>query len=218
MHFLACLAVPNWDSDSEGECADDLPFVVNKIIAKYGLEYVKNSLISEISSFVEKKIVSDKLEEAFYVLDLGPVFRRWGTWMRLMPRVKPFYAVKCNPNPAILGLLASLGTGFDCASSRELDMVASLGIDVSKRVIFANPCKMPAHIRHARKLGLPVTSVSFLSSCCSGCKWSTFDTESELVKIKQLYPEMELVLRIRADDPAPGTSDSFHYLCQMRQF
>lgn len=106
--------------------------------------------------------------------------------MRLMPRVKPHYAVKCNPNPAILGLLAALGTGFDCASSKEIDMVAALGVDVSKRVIFANPCKMPGHIRHARRLG---------------CKLTTFDTESELHKILQMYPDMDLVLRIRADDP-----------------
>lgn len=35
---------------------------------------------------------------------------------------KPHYAVKCNPNPAILGLLAALGAGFDCASAKELDI------------------------------------------------------------------------------------------------
>ncbi len=33
-----------------------------------------------------------------------------------MPRVTPFYAVKCNPEPGVLRLLNSLGTGFDCAS------------------------------------------------------------------------------------------------------
>ena len=35
----------------------------------------------------------------------------------------------------------------------------------------------------------------------SGCNLSTFDTESELHKIKELFPESNLVLRIRADDP-----------------
>lgn len=115
---------------------------------------MKNSLVTEISDYVENKIMTDKIEEAFYVVDLGPVFRRWGTWMRMMPRVKPFYAVKCNPNPAILGLLAALGTGFDCASAREIDMVAAHGVDCAKRVIYANPCKMPAHIRHAKAIGV----------------------------------------------------------------
>lgn len=40
-----------------------------------------------------------------------------------LPRVKPHYAVKCNPDPAMLSLLASLGTGFDCASPAEIEMV-----------------------------------------------------------------------------------------------
>lgn len=176
----------DWDSDSDGDSTDELPYVINEIIAKHGLPFVKTSVVSDVCRFIESKIDTDKLEEAFYVIDLRPVFRRWLTWMQLMPRVKPHYAVKCNPNPAILGLLAALGAGFDCASAKELDIVSSLGVDVSKRVIFANPCKLPGHIRHAFSVG---------------CYLTTFDTESELWKIKQLYPTMELVLRIRADDP-----------------
>jgi len=34
----------------------------------------------------------------------------------LLPRVEPFYAVKANPNPAVIKLLAEHGCGFDCAS------------------------------------------------------------------------------------------------------
>ena len=118
---------------------------------------IKNNLVSEIGEFARGKILADELEEAFYVVDLGPVYRRWGTWMRMMPRFKPHYAVKCNPNPVILALLASLDTGFDCASAKEIDLVAALGVDVSSWVIFANPCKMPAHIRHAKFVGCNLT-------------------------------------------------------------
>lgn len=177
-----------YDSDSNSETGSDLglPFVINELIKQYSGSYVKNSLISEVSEFARSRILNDQLEEAFYVVDLGPVYRRWGTWMRVMPRVKPFYAVKCNPNPVILALLAALGTGFDCASAKEIDLVAALGVDVSTRVIYANPCKMPAHLRHAKRLG---------------CNLTTFDTKSELHKIKSLHPDMDIVLRIRADDP-----------------
>ena len=75
--------------------------------------------------------------------------------MQLMPRVKPHYAVKCNPIQPILGLVftAALGIGFDCASAKELDFVTSLEVDVAKRVPFANPCTMAGHIRHAHRLG-----------------------------------------------------------------
>lgn len=37
-------------------------------------------------------------------------------WKKGLPRVTPFYAVKCNDSWPILKTLASLGTGFDCAS------------------------------------------------------------------------------------------------------
>jgi hypothetical protein len=55
-------------------------------------------------------------------------------------------AVKCNPEPLMLGMLAALGAGFDCASVMELQAVQDLGVD-QERVIFANPCKMPADFR-----------------------------------------------------------------------
>lgn len=54
------------------------------------------------------------------------------------------------------------------------------------QVIFAHPCKRPCDLRYARDTGVPLT---------------TFDTESELTKIAGAYPGIQLVLRIRCDDP-----------------
>lgn len=54
--------------------------------------------------------------DAFYVCDLGDVLKKHLRWMRALPRVTPFYAVKCNDSLSVLRTLASLGTGFDCAS------------------------------------------------------------------------------------------------------
>lgn len=102
-----------------------------------------------------------------------------------MPSVMPFYAVKCYPEPAILRLLAALGTGFDCASKGEVEMMLKLGVHPS-RIIFAHPCKRPCDIRYAREHGVEFT---------------TFDTESELTKIANYNPGFKCVLRIRADDP-----------------
>jgi len=100
--------------------------------------------------------------------------------------VKPFYAVKCNPDARIIRLLADCGCNFDCASKGEIDLVRALGVDLGDRVIYANPCKLPTQMRYARAVGVKMT---------------TFDTESELHKFKKNWPEAELVLRIRADDP-----------------
>ena len=37
-------------------------------------------------------------------------------WVEVLPAVEPFYAIKSNPDPALLKMLGALGTGFDCAS------------------------------------------------------------------------------------------------------
>lgn len=59
--------------------------------------------------------------EPFYVIDLEPVVSLYQTWKTSLPCVEPHYAVKCNPNPALLRVLNGLGAGFDCASSDEID-------------------------------------------------------------------------------------------------
>lgn len=61
--------------------------------------------------------------------------------------VEPFYAVKCNPDPVIVRLLAALGCGFDCATKGEIDLVLNgLGEDLSfsalgltDKIVYANP-------------------------------------------------------------------------------
>lgn len=93
-------------------------------------------------------------------------------------------AVKANPDPYVLRLLAALGTGFDCASLNEINMVADLGVD-PERVIFANPCKPTSFVRHASRMGVDMT---------------TFDNADELYKIARVHPKAKLVLRILTDD------------------
>lgn len=125
------------------------------------------------------------LEDTTYVYDLGNTVRLFRSWRAAMPRVAPFYAVKCNPEPAILRLLAALGAGFDCASKAELEAVLSLGVSPD-RVIFAHPCKRLAELRYAADVGVGLT---------------TFDTEGELAKVAAAYPGVGLVMRVRCDDP-----------------
>lgn len=125
-------------------------------------------------------------EDAFFVADLGDVYRQHMRWKNNLSRVKPFYAVKCNPDPEVIRLLASLGTGFDCASKAEIDLVLGLGVDAS-RIIYAQPCKTKSYLRHAER---------------EDVKQMTFDNADELHKIKKHFPGAELVLRILTDDSA----------------
>ncbi|KAH6673179.1 putative ornithine decarboxylase [Halenospora varia] len=123
-------------------------------------------------------------EDTFFVADLGEVYRQHMRWKLNLPRVKPFYAVKCNPDHEVIRLLAELGTGFDCASKAEIEQVLKMGVDPS-RIIYAQPCKTNSYVRYAASQGV---------------KQMTFDNTDELYKIKKLFPNAELFLRISTDD------------------
>uniref|UniRef100_A0A672HSL2 ornithine decarboxylase n=1 Tax=Salarias fasciatus TaxID=181472 RepID=A0A672HSL2_SALFA len=105
-------------------------------------------------------------------------------WTTNLPRVQPFYAVKCNNTPAVLWLLSALGSGFDCASKGEIDLALSLGVTPDK-IIYAHPTKPSYHIRYA---------------CSQGVDTMTFDNEEELLKISSFHAHAKLVLRIAVDD------------------
>lgn len=123
-------------------------------------------------------------EDAFYVADMGEVYRQHMRWKMNLGRVKPFYAVKCNPDPEVLRLMAQLGNGFDCASKSEIDLALQTGIDPS-RIIYAQPCKTKSYLRYASQVGV---------------KQMTFDNADELYKIKAHFPDADLYLRILTDD------------------
>ncbi|KAJ3124116.1 hypothetical protein HK098_001385 [Nowakowskiella sp. JEL0407] len=159
------------------------PLFKSKIFdhASLGKRSVADILEDRVSS---PDFVDGDTEDAFFVADLGQVVRQFQQWKRLLPRVEPFYAVKCNPDPMVLQTLNNLGTGFDCASKAEIQAILDQGIDPS-RIIYANPCKQSSHIRYA---------------ATKGVNHMTFDNVDELHKIKKIYPDAKLVLRILADD------------------
>ncbi|MCJ1462928.1 hypothetical protein MMC07_001532 [Pseudocyphellaria aurata] len=134
-------------------------------------------------------------EDSFFVADLDDVYRQHLRWKKNLKRVTPYYAVKCNPDPGVLRLLAALGIGFDCASKNEIEQILKLGVDPSK-IIYANPCKTKSYIRYARQ---------------EGVKQTTFDSVDELYKIKALYPDAELFLRISTDDASSLCSFSVKF-------
>lgn len=132
-----------------------------------------------------KIIKEKKIEKIIYVCDLGEVQRLYHAWSKTLPRVVPFYAVKCHPNPALVSKLGSLGVGFDCASANEIEQIVDIGISPD-RIIYANPSKIPADLRYASKIKVQV---------------ATYDTVFELDKVAKFYPELQMILRIRTDDP-----------------
>jgi ornithine decarboxylase len=125
-------------------------------------------------------------KDAFYTVDLEDVYNKHINWLTLLPRVNPYYAVKCNTDPMLLKLLAFLGTGFDCASKNEIKMMLDMGVR-PERIIFANPCKQASHVEYAFKTGVD---------------YMTFDNVDELYKIKKYHSstKAKCVLRIATND------------------
>jgi len=138
-----------------------------------------------IPDIIKEKIRTEEIDEGpFYISDLGVLLVKYEQWTRLLPRVEPFYALKCNPDVHILKALKACGTGFDCASKEEISKVRALGVEADK-IIMANPCKPVSHLKYAKS---------------EGVKMMTFDNSEELRKIKRTHPDAELVLRILPDD------------------
>jgi ornithine decarboxylase len=84
--------------------------------------------------------------DAFYVVDLAEVAYKHREWTSQLPRVRPFFAVKCNDDALIVKTLSALGTGFDCATKGEISMALRQGVR-PEDIIFAHPAKQPSHIR-----------------------------------------------------------------------
>ncbi|CAG2180458.1 unnamed protein product, partial [Oppiella nova] len=124
------------------------------------------------------------LDEPFYVVDVEDIIEKHRKLVECIPRVQPYYAVKCNPSPVVLQLLAGLGVGFDCASKGEIERILSIGVPAN-RIIYANTCKSCSYIQYAEEVGV---------------NQMTFDNEHELYKVRQLHPGAEMLLRIRVDD------------------
>ncbi|WKY11789.1 hypothetical protein Q1695_003394 [Nippostrongylus brasiliensis] len=127
----------------------------------------------------------DESDNAFMVVDLDVVFERFELWKRELPMVEPFYAVKCNTDRVLVRTLAALGTGFDCASREEIDIVMDMGVSPD-RIIYANPCKTRSFITHAMERNVTMM---------------TFDNVEELTKVARLHPDAEMILRIAVSDP-----------------
>ncbi|XP_006886477.1 PREDICTED: arginine decarboxylase isoform X2 [Elephantulus edwardii] len=121
---------------------------------------------------------------AFFVADLGAIVRKHFSFLKCLPRVRPFYAVKCNSSLGVLKALAELGLGFSCANKAEMELVQQIGIPASK-IIYTNPCKQIAQIKYAAKHGVQLLS---------------FDNEMELAKVAKSHPSARLVLGIATDD------------------
>jgi ornithine decarboxylase len=92
------------------------------------------------------------------VLDLEVVRDNYAKFARALPNTRVFYAVKANPAPEVLRLLARLGSCFDAASVVEIELVLAAGA-TADRISFGNTIKKERDVVRALELGVRLFAV-----------------------------------------------------------
>ncbi|MBB4004914.1 MAG: ornithine/lysine decarboxylase [Aurantimonas endophytica] len=92
------------------------------------------------------------------VVDLDIVENNFHAFRKALPDSAIFYAVKANPAPEVLRLLASLGSNFDCASVAEIEMALEAGA-TARRISYGNTIKKERDIERAAALGVSLFAV-----------------------------------------------------------
>jgi ornithine decarboxylase len=113
------------------------------------------------------------------VVDLDIVRENYRAFPKALPDSRIFYAVKANPAPELLALLASLGSCFDTASVAEIEMVLAAGA-TAERISFGNTIKKERDIGRAHALGVRLFAV---------------DCKAEVEKIARAAPGAKVFCR-----------------------
>jgi ornithine decarboxylase len=96
---------------------------------------------------------SKTLETPCVVINLSPIRENFKQLRELFPYGDIYYAVKANPEPAIVKMLADMGANFDLASPWELDLVLSLGVP-PERLSFGNTIKKARDVAYFYEKGV----------------------------------------------------------------
>ena len=117
------------------------------------------------------------------VVDLDIVRDNYQAFAKSLPDTRVFYAVKANPAPEVLSLLAGLGSSFDTASVPEIEMVLAAGAGAD-RISYGNTIKKERDVARAFALGVRLFAV---------------DCQAEVEKIARAAPGAKVFCRILCD-------------------
>jgi ornithine decarboxylase len=136
-----------------------------------------------------KKLVKEHGTPLF-VIDHDEIRHNYAEFKKRLPRVQAYYAVKANPDPAIVKTLYEAGASFDVASMPEFEIVyqyikklpAKERQDyIWDKIIYANPIKANETLRQLDQYKPLVT----------------YDNFEEVRKIRKYAPHAGLALRLR---------------------
>ena len=149
-------------------------------------QYKNNQLMAEN---LPVKQLAEQFGTPLYVYSRATLERHWHAFNNAFGKHPHLvcFAVKSNPNIAILNVMAKLGSGFDIVSQGELERVLAAGGDAGK-VVFSGVAKSRQEIARALEVNIRCFNV---------------ESEAELLRINQIAGEMGKIapisLRVNPD-------------------
>src|SRR6188508_2037020 len=140
-------------------------------------------MTARIRDYLKNRRESGTDEGPVLVVDLDVVKTNYQNFAKALPDTRVFYAVKANPAPEVLAMLAKLGSCFDTASVAEIEMVLAAGA-TADRISYGNTIKKERDIARAYALGVRLYAV---------------DCNAEVEKIARAAPGSRVFCRILSD-------------------
>ncbi|MFN5683832.1 MAG: ornithine decarboxylase, partial [Bradyrhizobium sp.] len=97
-------------------------------------------MTERIREFLRNRREEGLDHEPCLVVDLDVVRDNYMNFAKALPDSRVFYAVKANPAPEVLSLLAALGSSFDTATVAEIEMALAAGA-TPDRISYGNTIK-----------------------------------------------------------------------------
>jgi len=129
---------------------------------------------------IVRQAARQKYTRPFLIVDTAIVRGKVRRFRAAMPRVRPHYAVKANPDRRVLKVLVQEGAGFEIASTQELDLLLGLGVPAAE-VFYSNPIRSRESIAYA---------------AAKGVEWFVVDSADELRRVHEIKPDAKQYLRI----------------------
>ena len=140
-------------------------------------------MTERIREFLRNRRAEGRDDAPCLVVDLDVVRDNYQAFAKALPDTRVFYAVKANPAPEVLCLLAKLGSCFDTASIPEIEMVLAAGA-TPERISYGNTIKKERDVARAFALGVRLFAV---------------DSKEEVEKIARAAPGSKVFCRFLHD-------------------
>ncbi len=166
--------------------------------------------VGSMSDLDTDLLVTDRMAAVFaaypdrtplLVVDLDIVADQYTTLRRVLPTPTVFYAIKANPNDALLRLLVEMGSSFDVASTGEIRSCLDAGASVDS-LSYGNTVKKRVEIAEAFALGV---------------RTFAFDCVDELDKLIDLAPGSTVYCRLLSDGDGAAWPLSKKFGCTLER-